>query len=83
MQHQVEVTKIILTRASKNDVVDLFQVQIVGATKALPLLRHQQGVASGASPFLLNPQVSLALYLLSTLLVLASSLVLYLYGHTR
>ncbi|XP_066245516.1 protein tincar isoform X2 [Euwallacea similis] len=38
---------------------------------------------SGLSPFLLNAQVTFALYMLATLLVLASSVVMYFYGHTR
>lgn len=64
----------------------LYKVQVIGPWKTLPLLKHQPGGFSpngGMSPFLLNPQVTLALYLLSILLVLSSSLVLYLYGHTR
>lgn len=71
----------------KNKFLNIFlQVQIIGAWKALPLLKHQPGGLStlgGSSPFLLNPQVTLVLYILSCLLILASSLVLYLYGHTR
>ncbi|XP_065155259.1 protein tincar-like isoform X2 [Atheta coriaria] len=65
----------------------LYKVQIVGPWKALPLMKHHLGGVTsplgGISPFLLNPQVTLALYILSLLLILASSLVLYLYGHTR
>ncbi|XP_017778054.1 PREDICTED: protein tincar-like isoform X2 [Nicrophorus vespilloides] len=64
----------------------LYKVQIFGAWKALPLLKHQPGGLSplgGITPFLLNPQVTLALYILSLLLIFSSSLVLYLYGHTR
>lgn len=64
----------------------LYKVQVYGSLKVLPLLKHKPGGISplgGISPFLLNPQVTLALYILSCLLVLASSLVLHLYGHTR
>ncbi|KAL1505371.1 hypothetical protein ABEB36_004954 [Hypothenemus hampei] len=35
------------------------------------------------TPYLLNAQVTFALYMLSTLLILASSVVMYFYGHTR
>ncbi|XP_049962031.1 protein tincar, partial [Schistocerca serialis cubense] len=55
----------------------LYKVQVVGAAEALPIL------GSNESPFLLNPLVTLALYVLSSVLVLASSLVLYLYGYGR
>ncbi|XP_008198381.1 protein tincar isoform X2 [Tribolium castaneum] len=64
----------------------LYKVQIVGGWKTLPLLKHEPTTLftfSKLSPFLLNPQVTLALYMMSTLLILSSSLVLYLYGHTR
>ncbi|XP_063927551.1 protein tincar isoform X2 [Zophobas morio] len=64
----------------------LYKVQIVGGWKTLPLLKHEHSTLftfSKMSPFLLNPQVTLALYMMSTLLILSSSLVLYLYGHTR
>ncbi|XP_068897552.1 protein tincar isoform X2 [Tenebrio molitor] len=64
----------------------LYKVQIVGGWKSLPLLKHEPSTLftfSKMSPFLLNPQVTLALYMMSTLLILSSSLVLYLYGHTR
>jgi len=54
----------------------LYKVQVVGAAKSLPLLRTPQ-------PFLLNAHVTLALFVLSNVLVLASSLVLYLYGYGR
>lgn len=54
----------------------LYKVQVVGAAEALPLLRIPQ-------PFLLNAYVTLALFVLSSMLVLASSLVLYLYGYGR
>lgn len=63
----------------------LFQVHVIGIWKALPLLKHNARVYNFGSPtpFLLNSQVTFALYILSTLLVLASSIVLYFYGHTR
>lgn len=63
----------------------LYKVQVYGVDKALPLLRHRAGVNffGGESPFLLNPHVTLALFVLSGLLVLSSSLVLYLYGYGR
>jgi hypothetical protein len=54
----------------------LYKVQMVGAAESLPLLRTTQ-------PFLLNAHVTLALFVLSSILVLASSLVLYLYGYGR
>lgn len=52
----------------------------------MPLLgRYPDGTtpSPGRSPFLLDAHVTLALFVLSTLLILASSLVLYLYGHGR
>lgn len=68
----------------------LYKVQMIGPAKALPLLRHHsdKGISmfinsSTNSPFLLNPQVTLSLFLLSGFLVLGSSLVLYLYGYGR
>ncbi|GLV44477.1 tincar [Carabus blaptoides fortunei] len=64
----------------------LYKVQIIGAWKALPLLRHYPDGMSplgGKSPFLLNPHVTLSLFCLSSLLILSSSLILYLYGHGR
>lgn len=61
----------------------LIQVQVIGPWKSLPLLKHQVRETINSDVFLLNPQVTIALYILSCLLVLASSLVLYLYGHTR
>ncbi|XP_063223104.1 protein tincar [Bacillus rossius redtenbacheri] len=56
----------------------LYKVQVYGPAEALPLLPRR-----AESPLLLNTQVSLALYVLSSVLVLASSLVLYLYGYGR
>ena len=53
----------------------LYRVQVIGAAEALPIMPQQ--------PFILNAHVSLALFILSSGLVLASSLVLYLYGYGR
>ncbi|XP_018563624.1 protein tincar isoform X2 [Anoplophora glabripennis] len=63
----------------------LYKVHVVGVWKALPLLKHNSRVYNfgNPTPFLLNSQVTFAMYILSTLLVLASSIVLYFYGHTR
>ncbi|XP_057652628.1 protein tincar isoform X2 [Diorhabda carinulata] len=63
----------------------LYKVHVVGVWKVLPLLKHNAKVYNfgNPTPFLLNSQVTFALYTLSTLLVLASSIVLYFYGHTR
>ncbi|XP_023017809.1 transmembrane protein tincar isoform X2 [Leptinotarsa decemlineata] len=63
----------------------LYKVHVVGVWKALPLLKHNSRVYNFGSPtpFLLNSEVTFAMYVLSTLLVLASSIVMYFYGHTR
>lgn len=62
----------------------LYKVQVIGADKTLPLLRHiKLNMLGGESPFLLNPLVTVALYILSEILVLSSSLVLYLYGYGK
>ncbi|XP_063974705.1 protein tincar isoform X2 [Diachasmimorpha longicaudata] len=77
----------------------LYKVQVVGPQKALPLMRHRtvhptpvpsssaQRVISNLfgdnSHFLLNPHVTLALFTLSSLLVLCSSMVTYLYAYGR
>lgn len=58
----------------------IFQVQVVGIDQAVPLLRRH---VSSDPPFLLNANVSLGLFVLSQILVIASSLVLYLYGYGR
>lgn len=50
----------------------LYKLQIVG--QSMPLQ---------APPHLLNAVVTISLYLLSTVLILSSSLILYLYGHGR
>ncbi|KAJ8972556.1 hypothetical protein NQ314_000143, partial [Rhamnusium bicolor] len=62
----------------------LYKVHVLGVWKALPLLKHNSRVYNfgNPTPFLLNSQVTFAMYILSTLLVLASSIVLYFYGHT-
>jgi hypothetical protein len=78
----------VLPKSPQSTILDTrdLQVQIVGGWKSLPLLKHEPSTLftfSKMSPFLLNPQVTLALYMMSTLLILSSSLVLYLYGHTR
>ncbi|XP_069698500.1 protein tincar-like isoform X2 [Periplaneta americana] len=56
----------------------LYKVQVVGAADALPPLPHHT-----QEPFLLNSHVTLALFVMSNMLILASSLVLYLYGYGR
>ncbi|XP_015113177.1 protein tincar isoform X2 [Diachasma alloeum] len=77
----------------------LYKVQVVGPQKVLPLMRHRtvhptpvpssgaQRVISNLfgdnSHFLLNPHVTLALFALSSLLVLCSSMVTYLYAYGR
>ncbi|XP_018335612.1 protein tincar isoform X2 [Agrilus planipennis] len=83
MQFLINSLQILLAYAGMSV---LYRVQVVGVWKVLPLLKPQPGGVSplgGISPFLLNPQVTLALYILYSLLVLSSSLVLYLYGYTR
>ncbi|KAG5889821.1 hypothetical protein JTB14_023147 [Gonioctena quinquepunctata] len=63
----------------------LYKVHVVGVWKAPYLLKHNARVYNfgNPTPFLLNSEVTFAMYMLSTLLVLASSIVLYFYGHTR
>nr|KAF7423091.1 hypothetical protein H0235_008374 [Vespula pensylvanica] len=68
----------------------LYKVQVVGPLKVLPLLRHRTVTTAstistifGDSYFLLNPHVTLALFALSSLLVLCSSMVMYFYAHGR
>ncbi|KAL0269560.1 UNVERIFIED_CONTAM: hypothetical protein PYX00_007252 [Menopon gallinae] len=58
----------------------LYKVQVVGAFEALPLLKKAHSIGS---PFLLDNYVTLGLFVLSSLLVLSTSLVLYLYGYGR
>ncbi|KAL3268994.1 hypothetical protein HHI36_008079 [Cryptolaemus montrouzieri] len=73
------------TLLSYSGMTILYKVQVAGIWKSLPLLKHTNFalISSKSTPFLLNAQVTLGLYLLSTLLVIASSLILYFYGHTR
>lgn len=62
----------------------LFKVQVLGAKEALPMLHLRTNHDSDdGSPFLLNTHVTLALFILSNVLILSSSLVLYLYGYGR
>ncbi|XP_012223044.1 protein tincar isoform X2 [Linepithema humile] len=68
----------------------LYKVQVVGALKALPLLRHRTVATTstistifGDSYFLLDPPVTLVLFALSSFLVLCSSMVMYFYAHGR
>lgn len=75
-------------KQNKLCVLKYFQVHVAGVWKSLPLLKHIShtniySFSDENSPFLLNSQVTFALYILSTLLVLSSSIVLYFYGHTR
>ncbi|XP_020300399.1 protein tincar isoform X2 [Pseudomyrmex gracilis] len=68
----------------------LYKVQVVGALKGLPFLRHRTVATTstistifGDSYFLLNPPVTLVLFALSSFLVLCSSMVMYFYAHGR
>ncbi|XP_060527941.1 protein tincar [Cylas formicarius] len=64
----------------------LYKIHVANLWKSLPLLQRSSRLYNNfdsATPFLLNAQVTFALYMLSTLLVLASSIVMYFYGHTR
>ncbi|KAL7294943.1 hypothetical protein TKK_0011863 [Trichogramma kaykai] len=77
----------------------LYKVQVVGPMKALPLMRHRQvttltnGTLTGTGStlanllgdriFLLNPHVTLGIFIMSSLLVLCSSMVMYLYAYGR
>ncbi|XP_054258919.1 protein tincar [Macrosteles quadrilineatus] len=62
----------------------LYKVHVVGPSEALPLLHQRVGLSpSMPQHFLLNRDVTLALFIFSTLLVIKSSLVLYLYGYSR
>ncbi|XP_043481058.1 protein tincar isoform X3 [Leptopilina heterotoma] len=69
----------------------LYKVQVVGPLKVLPYLRHRAISTAtttisklfGHSFFLLNPHATLGLFALSSLLVLCSSMVMYLYAHGR
>ncbi|KYM98390.1 hypothetical protein ALC62_10914, partial [Cyphomyrmex costatus] len=68
----------------------LYKVQVVGALKVLPHLRHRTMPTSstistifGDSYFLLDPPVTLVLFALLSFLVLCSSMVMYFYAHGR
>ncbi|XP_008202989.1 protein tincar isoform X3 [Nasonia vitripennis] len=76
----------------------LYKIQVVGPMKVLPLLRHRtvptttstlSGIGALSSFFgsdrffLLNPHVTLGIFALSSLLVLCSSMVMYLYAYGR
>ncbi|XP_011690592.1 PREDICTED: protein tincar [Wasmannia auropunctata] len=68
----------------------LYKVQVVGALKVLPHLRHRTvpttstiSTIFGDSYFLLDPPVTLVLFGLSSFLVLCSSMVMYFYAHGR
>ncbi|XP_029167350.1 protein tincar-like [Nylanderia fulva] len=68
----------------------LYKVQVVGALKVLPFLRHRTVATTstistifGDSYFLLDPPVTLVLFALSSFLVLCSSMAMYFYAHGR
>ncbi|XP_030768318.1 protein tincar isoform X3 [Sitophilus oryzae] len=64
----------------------LYKIHVANLWTSLPLLQHSPRLYKNfdrATPFLLNAEVTFALFMLSTLLVLASSVVMYFYGHTR
>ncbi|KAL0129752.1 hypothetical protein PUN28_001779 [Cardiocondyla obscurior] len=68
----------------------LYKVQVVGALKVLPHLRHRTvpttstiSTIFGDSYFLLDPPVTLVLFALLSFLVLCSSMVMYFYAHGR
>ncbi|RZF42831.1 hypothetical protein LSTR_LSTR003655, partial [Laodelphax striatellus] len=62
----------------------IYKVHVIGPTEALPLLQHRSTLSLGIPQhFLLNAHITLGLFLLSTLLVTLSSMVLYLYGYGR
>ncbi|XP_058794885.1 protein tincar isoform X2 [Phymastichus coffea] len=68
----------------------LYKVQVVGPLKVLPLLRHRSFTTArtlsnlfGDRFFLLNPHITLGIFALSSLLVLCSSMVMYLYAYGR
>ncbi|XP_039315081.1 protein tincar isoform X2 [Solenopsis invicta] len=68
----------------------LYKVQVVGALKVLPHLRHRImpttstiSTIFGDSYFLLDPPVTLVLFALLSFLVLCSSMVMYFYAHGR
>ncbi|CAG9772839.1 unnamed protein product [Ceutorhynchus assimilis] len=65
----------------------LYKIHVTNLWTSMPLL--QQALPrlynnfNKLTPFLLNAEVTFGLYMLSTLLILASSVVMYFYGHTR
>lgn len=66
------------------------KVQVVGPLKVLPLLRHRSFTTArtlssffGDRFFLLDPHITLGMFALSSLLVLCSSMVMYLYAYGR
>ncbi|ERL89253.1 hypothetical protein D910_06626 [Dendroctonus ponderosae] len=63
----------------KIHVADIWTYMSFSQQNSLKLYKNFDKV----TPFLLNAQVTFGLYMLSTLLVLASSVVMYFYGHTR
>ncbi|KAH1005560.1 hypothetical protein HUJ04_006520 [Dendroctonus ponderosae] len=63
----------------KIHVADIWNYMYFSQQNSLKLYKNFDKV----TPFLLNAQVTFGLYMLSTLLVLASSVVMYFYGHTR
>lgn len=68
-----------------NGVLCYLQVHVIGAKEAIPLLslRLSKWAMRFGTPFILNKEVTIALYVMSVILVLVSSLVLYLYGYGR
>lgn len=62
-----------------------FQIHVLGPTEVLPHIQHRLGKLQSkfGTPFVLDRYVTLALFLMTVLLVLSSSLVLYLYGYGR
>ncbi|KAI5740846.1 hypothetical protein M8J76_007861 [Diaphorina citri] len=63
----------------------LYKIHVLGPAEVLPHLQHRLGRLQSkfGTPFVLDRYVTLALFLMTVLLVLSSSLVLYLYGYGR
>ncbi|XP_050303784.1 protein tincar [Anthonomus grandis grandis] len=65
----------------------LYKIHVANVWSYLPFLHHHSSTIHNnfdkGTPFLLNAEVTFGLYMLSTLLILASSVVMYFYGHTR
>uniref|UniRef100_A0A1B6EGG5 Protein tincar n=1 Tax=Clastoptera arizonana TaxID=38151 RepID=A0A1B6EGG5_9HEMI len=62
----------------------LYKIHVIGPAEALSTLHSKIGLSFGIPQnFLLNRNVTLALFILSSVLVFNSSLVLYLYGYGR